>query len=213
MKEQATLNGPSSGSRLSPEKRGQILKGAMKAFLAYGYEGTSMDKVAQEAGTSKPTIYSHFKDKEALFASLIEEVSLRFVSGGHDQSLFELEPPAFLYKFASKFLKRMDDWEYISFMRLLVGESGRFPELSHLYVSRVIQPSMKRVTEYFEKAPGLSFPDPEAAARIFVGALNAHIMSQEIIGAKHFLEMPRERYIKSLVDMVLLASQGHKQNS
>lgn len=211
MKQQSTLAG-SAGSRLSPEKREQILKGAMRAFLAYGYDGTSMDKVASEAGTSKPTIYSHFKDKEALFAALIEEVSLRFVSG-HDSSLFELDPPSFLSKFAARFLKRMDDWEYISFMRLLVGESGRFPELAHLYVSRVIQPSMKRITDYFENSPGLDFPDPEAAARIFVGALNAHIMSQEIIGAKHFLEMPRERYIKSLVDMVLLASQGHKHNA
>lgn len=198
-------------SRLTPEKRQQVLQGAMRAFMTYGYEGTSMDKVASEAGTSKPTIYSHFKDKEALFAALIEEVSLRFVSGNHDYSIFELDPPAFLSRFASNFLRRMDDWEYISFMRLLVGESGRFPELSHLYVTRVIQPSMKRVTDYFANQAALNFPDPETAARIFVGALNAHIMSQEILGAKFYLQMPRERFVKTLVDMILLSSDGYKE--
>lgn len=201
------------GSKLSPEKREQILKGAMSAFLAYGYQGTSMDKVAAEAGTSKPTIYSHFKDKESLFAALIEQICLRFVSAGHDQSIYELDPPAFLARFAAKFLKRMDDWEYVSFMRLLVGESGRFPELAHLYVSKVIQPSMERVTYYFATKQGLNFPDPEAAARVFVGALNAHIMSQEILGAKYYLEMPRERYINMLVNMVLFSNQAYESRS
>ena len=197
-------------SKLSPEKREQILNGAFQVFLSHGYEGASMDRIAAEARVSKPTIYSHFKDKDGLFAELIERVCLRFVSGATDQSIFALEPPAFLPKFAANFLKRMDDWEYIAFMRLLLGESGRFPELAHLYVSKVIQPSMAKVTAYFTDNPQFQFADPDATARIFVGALNAHITSQEILGAKHYLQMPRERYIKALVDMVLDSSERYR---
>lgn len=199
-------------SKLSPEKREQILNGAFQVFLSHGYQGASMDKIAAEARVSKPTIYSHFKDKEGLFSELIERVCLRFVSGTQDQSIYNLEPPAFLPKFANNFLKRMDDWEYISFMRLLLGESGRFPELAHMYVAKVIQPAMTKITSYFSSNPQFQFADAEATARIFVGALNAHITSQEILGAKHYLHMPRERYIKALVEMVLQFSERYKNS-
>ena len=70
---------------IAARKRDQIMQGALRVFLQYGYEGTSMDRVASEAGVSKPTIYNHFKDKEGLFASLVEYVVVeRFLSGSPD---------------------------------------------------------------------------------------------------------------------------------
>ena len=58
-------------------KREQILQGATRVFLQHGYAGTSMDRVAAEAGVSKQTIYSHFQDKEGLFTALIERITTR----------------------------------------------------------------------------------------------------------------------------------------
>lgn len=49
-------------------KRAAILAAAERMFLQHGYEGVSMDQIAAEAGVSKLTVYSHFGDKEALFA-------------------------------------------------------------------------------------------------------------------------------------------------
>lgn len=195
-----------SSERLS--KRDQILQGGLKVFLAHGFDGASVDKIAAEAGVSKPTIYTHFKDKNHLFSSLVESIFLRWVTTSHNDSLYELEPPAFMTRFAQNFLKRMDDWEYISFFRLLVGESGRFPDLAHLYSQKVIMPAMAKVTSYFSNEEKWHIQDPEAVARIFVGSLNAYVMSQEILCAKHYLEMPRERYIKNLVDMILYTSKA-----
>lgn len=189
-------------------KRDQILQGGLKVFLAHGFDGASVDKIAAEAGVSKPTIYTHFKDKNHLFSSLVESIFLRWVTTSHNDSLYELDPPAFMTKFAQNFLKRMDDWEYISFFRLLVGESGRFPDLAHLYSQKVIMPAMAKVTSYFSNEEKWHIQDPEAVARIFVGSLNAYVMSQEILCAKHYLEMPRDRYIKNLVDMILYTSKA-----
>lgn len=53
-------------------KRDQIVKAAVETFLENGYDGTSMNKVAEKAGVIKATIYSHFKDKEQLFTAIIE---------------------------------------------------------------------------------------------------------------------------------------------
>lgn len=49
-------------------KRAAILDAAERMFLQHGYEGVSMDQIAAEAGVSKLTVYSHFGDKDALFA-------------------------------------------------------------------------------------------------------------------------------------------------
>ena len=52
-------------------KRAAILAAARQMFATQGYEGTSMDQIAAEAGVSKLTVYSHFGDKEALFAAVV----------------------------------------------------------------------------------------------------------------------------------------------
>src|SRR6478735_8059327 len=57
-----------------PKDAGQgaaILETAKRLFLSQGYEGVSMDQIAAEAGVSKLTVYSHFGDKEALFAAAV----------------------------------------------------------------------------------------------------------------------------------------------
>ena len=55
------------GRPKDPEKRNAILEAAMQLFPSRGYDGVSMDALAQAAGVSKLTVYSHFEDKEALF--------------------------------------------------------------------------------------------------------------------------------------------------
>ena len=53
-------------------KRAAILEAAKQIFVTQGYEGTSMDQIAAAAGVSKLTVYSHFGDKEALFAAAVK---------------------------------------------------------------------------------------------------------------------------------------------
>ncbi len=56
------------------EKPARILEAASQLFQRYGFRRTSMDLVAAEAGVAKPTIYSHFADKETLFRAVVEKV-------------------------------------------------------------------------------------------------------------------------------------------
>src|SRR5690554_1573732 len=62
------------GRPKDPAKREAILQAAQQLFLRSGYEGTSMDAIATEAGVSKLTVYSHFTDKETLYAAAIRVV-------------------------------------------------------------------------------------------------------------------------------------------
>ena len=62
---------PGPGRPKDLEKRAAILEAAMALFPERGYEGVSMDAIAQQAGVSKLTVYNHFADKEALFAAAV----------------------------------------------------------------------------------------------------------------------------------------------
>ena len=53
-------------------KRAAILEAAKRLFVGQGFTGVSMDQIAAEAGVSKLTVYSHFGDKEALFAAAVQ---------------------------------------------------------------------------------------------------------------------------------------------
>ena len=45
----------------------------MALFPDRGYDGTSVEAIAQAAGVSKLTVYSHFADKETLFGAAVTE--------------------------------------------------------------------------------------------------------------------------------------------
>jgi AcrR family transcriptional regulator len=59
--------------RLSAEdRRAAILDAALEVFSKRGYNGASIDEIAQAAGISKALIYEHFPSKKELHVSLLE---------------------------------------------------------------------------------------------------------------------------------------------
>ena len=62
--------GPGRPKDLS--KRQAILDAARQMFTSQGFDGASMDQIAAAAGVSKLTVYSHFGDKETLFAEVVK---------------------------------------------------------------------------------------------------------------------------------------------
>ena len=53
-------------------KRKAILESAYAAFSTYGFRKTSMDDIAKGAQMSRPAVYLHYKNKEAIFRCLVE---------------------------------------------------------------------------------------------------------------------------------------------
>ena len=72
------------------ELKTQILEAAREIFVRDGYESFSMRKLAQRIEYSPGSIYLHFKNKEELFESLVEESfdrllrALNRLKNGHD---------------------------------------------------------------------------------------------------------------------------------
>lgn len=50
-----------------------IMKAGLSNFAEHGYEGASMAMIAETVGIKKQSIYTHFKNKDALFLAVCEE--------------------------------------------------------------------------------------------------------------------------------------------
>ena len=48
-----------------------LLEAAQGAFMRFGYQGATLDRIAAEAGYTKGAVYAHFKSKDALFLELL----------------------------------------------------------------------------------------------------------------------------------------------
>ncbi len=59
--------------------RGAILEAARARFLRFGPRKTTMDEVARTAGCSRTTLYSHFRNMEDLYGSLLEQDAEAFI--------------------------------------------------------------------------------------------------------------------------------------
>ena len=50
-----------------------IIQVAYLEFLAYGFQKASLHKIAEKAGVTTGAIYTRYKNKDALFASLLQD--------------------------------------------------------------------------------------------------------------------------------------------
>ena len=192
--------------QLSSDKTAAILAGGMQEFLAHGYAATSMDRVATAAGVSKATVYSHFQDKEGLFTELIEQLVRGEFKSIFDASAEELRsaPSIFLRDLANRFFDMAaTETQFMSFMRLIIGESGRFPQLAQAFVRHVEQTSFRMLHQYLASCPQLKLADPEATARIFIGAIVHFLIVQEMLHGKEIVPMERDRLINALVNSIV----------
>ena len=152
-------------------KRLQILDGAQRAFLANGYEGTSMSLIAREAGVSKGTLYVYFSNKEALFAAVTEEQCQ--TQGGTAFDALNEDGPAseILPAFGRHFVEFILTDSACSLRRLITAESAKFPELGHTFYELGPKRMKAQLAAYLKRrveAGELDIPDTELAAAQFI---------------------------------------------
>jgi AcrR family transcriptional regulator len=61
------------------ERRSSLLRAAAAAFARAGFQATSMDDVAAEAGVTRLIVYRHFDSKEELYRAVLEQVTAQLV--------------------------------------------------------------------------------------------------------------------------------------
>jgi TetR/AcrR family transcriptional regulator, mexJK operon transcriptional repressor len=159
--------------RRSDRKRKAILEAATAGFLRNGYLGTSMDEIAAEAAVSKQTVYKHFADKETLFREIVTSTVDEVSDPNYDEVLNLRDSGdinADLHDLALRQLTRVMQPRLLQLRRLVIGETGRFPELGRLFYERGPGRTIAALAAVFERLAArgvLAVDDPQLAAAHF----------------------------------------------
>lgn len=112
---------------LGPERRRPlVLDAALKLFVERGYDGTSMDAIAQAAGVTKPVVYACYPSKEELFAALLdreEERALGQIASVLPASPDPGNPEAMLAEAFTTFFRAVAD-SPDTYRVIVLGEGG-----------------------------------------------------------------------------------------
>jgi TetR/AcrR family transcriptional regulator, mexJK operon transcriptional repressor len=108
-----------------------ILDAATAAFLADGYAATTIEAIARACRVAKRTIYARWSGKPALFRAVLERLMAKWLSDAGDWSPTDDLTDA-LNDAAARILGIALTPEAVALNRLLIAESGRFPELPQM---------------------------------------------------------------------------------
>jgi AcrR family transcriptional regulator len=64
---------------LEPDRQERILRAAADEFADRGFEGASLNRIIERAGTSKGSLYYYFEDKTDLFSTVVERATAMVV--------------------------------------------------------------------------------------------------------------------------------------
>lgn len=159
----------------SQRKRRAIVDAAAAEFLREGYSAASVDVIARRAGVSKPTIYTHFGNKERLFLAVIGGVLTDAYTDLDPHSSAITGAPdvgAALTAFVGAWARRVLCEDILALRRLVIGEVSRFPQLGRLWFDlthdMMDDPLIEALTALDERG-AMHVPDPRRAARQLIG--------------------------------------------
>lgn len=193
-------------TRLTDRKRQAILDAAAVQFRSHGFEATSMDKIALEAGVSKRTVYNHFPSKDDLFGATLME--LFHAGAGEADAAYDAAAPLRpqLESMLRRKLRMQATREFIDLARVAVAEAIHSPERAAPIIARIGQRE-EGLTGWIRAAQRdgkLIGDDPAFASTILQGQLKAVAFWPQItMGAPPLDAAQQEQLVDVAVTMFL----------
>lgn len=142
----AASHGARRRVRMSSEaRRRQILSAALSEFSTVGFEGATMDRIAQRTGLTKAGLYAHFKGKEQILETLLVSSLFNQSEPPHWQLTEGMTLEVAVDGYLDRIYRLVCDPHVQATFRLLITESGRSPERLQRWSQEIFQPySMQR---------------------------------------------------------------------
>ena len=203
---------PAEKSR--PDKHDAITKAASETFLAEGFDRASLDQIAQRAGVSKQTIYSHFADKQALFLAICSELTEKLTIPLRRPRSETGDLRAILLRLGEDALAMMLHPASLDLHRLIVGAATRFPELGQAAyeagAGRMISELSVLLEQRSRSGDGLlrtlEREEADRLAEQFIGMLRGFHQVRGLLGIAPVPETGRKAYVAACVDLLLRAA-------
>lgn len=184
----------------------EILDAALGEFTARGFEAARMEDIAKRAGLSKAAIYLYFPSKAALLEALIEAKVGPLANGVQTLSASGLADPLMtLRMLATMAAHRIADPALFAVPRLVIGISGRFPEIAKYYREHVVEKARGALETVIEAAMAkgqIRRVDKAAVVRAFIGPLFFEAMWTHVLLGETALNDP-QKLIEQQFDVLL----------
>lgn len=196
--------------KMRPDKHHAITKAASEMFLADGFERVSLDQIAQRAGVSKQTIYSHFADKDGLFRAICTELTERLTIPLR-KSASEGDLRSALTRLGEDMLTMMLHPASLDLHRLVMSAAVRFPDLGHVAYEagamRMIHDLSTLLMQRSQIGDGLERPLSEDRALVLaeqlIGMLRGFHQVRGLLNIEPAPTARRSAYVQACVDLLL----------
>ncbi len=158
------------------ETKKKIRDTALKLFSEKGYEGVSVADIAAGVGIKAPSLYKHYKSKNEIFSSIIENAESRFMEFigtiriDDKPVIGKLTPEILEEKMSSYVRYALHDEEYSRLRRFLTIEQYGSAEAAKLYDRIYVSYLFSYHTALFKKLINegvMGGEDPEIMAMMY----------------------------------------------
>jgi TetR/AcrR family transcriptional repressor of mexJK operon len=155
----------------------RLIEVATRLFMERGFEGTSIDAVAEAAGVSKPTVYARYRDKGELFVTVVQGRIQRWLaplSAAAEAQANEIGPKdivTVLHGLSREMLAISVAPGAAKLHRILAAQALQFPEVAKLAHEEGWVRGIRAVAsllQQFAARGQIEVEDPELAAELFL---------------------------------------------
>lgn len=138
--------------RRKEARPGELLDAALDLFVEKGFAATRAEEVAKRAGVSKGTLFLYFASKEELFKAVVREnISVRFTEWSTEIDEFQGSAADLLRFCMTAWWERLGATKASGISKLMMSESGNFPELAAFYQHEVIEPGNRLIARVLQR--------------------------------------------------------------
>ncbi len=192
----------------SLKKHEAIIDAAIELLPKHGFEKTTMDRIAEAAGVSKQTVYSHFENKQELFAAAVNKMVDQYqLSANHID--MDLPVADFLHEFATHMAEAFISEECIQIHRMLLSHLSEDEDdpLTHAMWQAGPEQVQGVLADYFASKTDsgeLAVAEPELAAQQFIYLLKAEANNRAVFCLPNQRALEQlKRYVRLSVELFL----------
>jgi AcrR family transcriptional regulator len=127
--------------RRKADRPAELLSAALDLFVEKGYAGTRLDDVAARARVSKGTLYLYFANKEELFKAVVRDNVVALIRRTAEHvATYEGGSEGLLRALVDAWWQEFGSTRAGGISKLMVAESGNFPEIARFFLDEVIEP-------------------------------------------------------------------------
>ncbi|HEV8389623.1 MAG TPA: TetR family transcriptional regulator [Dongiaceae bacterium] len=160
--------------RRAADRPREILDAALTVFVAKGFAATKLDDVAVAAGISKGLLYRYFDNKAELFKEVIRQTLVTTIRDVGDRARATDSALAALDIFLEQMIALAKDARRSAIPKLVISESGSFPELAVFYLAEVIGPGLQQLSGLVRRgveSGEFRRVDPDLAAKSIIAPM------------------------------------------